>query len=184
MGFTRRFIAILLVCLLPPSASALEVQINISTPFVYIQVGHGLFRRFGLSGPPVGLVDEVEFTLPAGVVPGTGTPVTGAPEIPIALLGYSGGGQARFTVTMNSSVALNDGGGNTIPFNEISWSTRDGDIPDGRFDGSAAQTLLTFDRSWPRGRGVVDFLTFSYDNDTVYAAGTYTGRVVYTIALF
>jgi len=32
-----------------------------------------------------------------------------------------------------------------------------------------------------KGEGVVDSLTFVYINDKLYPAGTYTGRVVYTI---
>lgn len=178
-----RFALLLLVCLLPSLASALQVQIGYTTPFVYIQIGNGQFNVFGLFGPPTGQVNEVVFNFPASVLPGDGTPIVGTPEMPVAVLGYSGGGRARFTVTMNSSVPLVNGSGNTLPFNEISWTTRDGDIPGGRFNQGAAQTFFNMNIAYPRGRGVIDYLTFRYDNDTVYPAGTYTGRVVYTIAL-
>ena len=174
---------VLLFLFLPLVASAVQVQIGFTTPFVYIQIGHGQFGSFGLFGPPAGQIDEVAFTFPGGVTPGDGTPIVGTPVMPVALLGYSGGNRVRFTVTMNSTTPLNNGVGDTLPFNEISWTTRDGDIPGGRFNQGAAQTLMNMNLFWPRGRGVIDYLTFRYDNDTVYSAGTYTGQVVYTIAL-
>jgi hypothetical protein len=182
MGLYPRAVA-LVVFMLPGLASAVQVQINITTPFVYIQIGHGQYGGFGLFGPPAGQVDEVAFTFPPGVTPGDGTPIVGTPTIPIAVLGYRRGRRVRFTVTMNSSVPLINGAGDTLPFSEISWTTRDGDIPGGTFSQGAAQTLMNINLRWPRGRGVIDYLTFRYDNDTVFAAGTYTGRVVYTIAL-
>ena len=180
MGLSR-LVTIFAICLLPALADAVQVQINITRPFVYIQIGHGQFGSFGLFGPPTNLVDEVAFSFPPGVTPGDGTPIVGTPVMPVALLGYRGGRRVRFTVTMNSTVPLNNGNGNTLPFNEISWTTRDGDVPGGRFSQGAAQTLMSLNINWPRGRGVIDYLTFRYDNDTVYAPGTYTGRVVYTI---
>ncbi len=173
---------LLLLCLLPSLTSALQVQIGITRPFVYIQIGHGQFGVFGLLGAPTGQVDEVTFDFAAGVLPGDGTPIVGTPEIPIAVLGYRGGRRARFTVTMNSSVPLVNGNGDPLPFSEISWTTRDGDIAGGTFNQGGAQTLFSMNIAFPRGRGVIDYMTFRYDNDTVYPAGTYSGRVVYTIA--
>ena len=173
---------LLLLCLLPSLTSALQVQIDITRPFVYIQIGHGQFGVLGLFGAPTGQVDEVTFDFAAGVLPGDGTPIVGTPEIPIAVLGYRGGRRARFTVTMNSSVPLMNSNGDPLPFNEISWTSRDGDIAGGTFSQGASQTLFSMNISSPRGRGVIDYLTFRYANDTVYPPGSYTGRVVYTIA--
>ncbi len=178
----NRFAIFLIFCLLPALASALQVQIGYTTPFVYIQIGHGTYDVFGLFGPPTGQVDEVSFSFPPGVLPGDGTPIVGTPEMPVAVLGYRGGNRARFTVTMNSSVPLVNGSGDTLPMNEISWTTRDGDIAGGRFNQGGAQTFFSMNITYSQGRGVIDYLTFRYDNDTVYPAGTYTGRVVYTIA--
>ena len=177
-----RFALLVFVCLLPSYSGALQVQMTGNRPFVYIQIGNGQFGVSGLFGPPAGLVNEVSFTIPPGVLPGDGTPVIGTPEIPVAVIGYRGGSRVRFTVTMNSSVPLVSGSGDTLPMSEISWTTRDGDIPSGRFNQGAAQTLYSLNTRWPQGRGVIDYLTFRYDNDTVYPAGVYTGRVVYTIA--
>lgn len=173
---------LLALCLLPSLTSALQVQIGITRPFVYIQIGHGQYGVFGLFGAPTGQVDEVTFNFPAGVLPGDGTPIVGTPEMPIAVLGYRGGSRARFTVTMNSSVPLLNGNGDSLPFDEISWTTRDGDIGGGTFNQGGAQTLFSMNIAYPRGRGVIDYMTFRYDNDTVYPAGSYSGRVVYTIA--
>lgn len=177
------FIVALIAATLPPrAADAVEIRINRTNPFVYIQIGHGDLRRRGLFGPPSGQVDEVSFAFPAGVRPGDATPVLGTPTIPIALLGLSVGNQANFRVTVNSSAGLTNEFGDTLPFSEISWTTTDGDIPGGTFDDSASQFLMEYNFApTGRGRGVIDYLTFSYANDAIYPAGTYTGRVIYTI---
>lgn len=176
------FVALIAAILSPRATNAVEIRINRTNPFVYIQIGHGDLRRRGLFGPPSGQVDEVSFTFPAGVQPGDGTPVLGTPTIPIALLGLSVGNQANYRVTVNSSAGLTNEFGDMLPFAEISWTTTDGDIPSGTFDDSANQFLLEYNFApTNRGRGVIDYLTFSYANDTIYPAGTYTGRVIYTI---
>ena len=175
-------IALVVASTYPRDASPVEIRINRTTPFVYIQIGHGDLKRRGLFGPPSGLVDEVSFTFPVGVRPGDGTPILGTPTIPVALLGLSAGNQTSFRVTMNSSGRLTNEFGDTLPFSEIGWTTSDGDIPSGTFDDSVNQFLIEYNLApTDRGRGIIDYLTFSYANDKVYPAGTYTGRVVYTI---
>jgi hypothetical protein len=181
MGFTRTICFALLLGLLSFQAQAVRLNVNVTNPFVYIQVGHGLISAYGMFGPPAGLVDEVSFPFPVGVRPGDGTAITGTPVIPVMVLGYSGRNRTRFSVTMNSSAPLVNAGGDTIPFTEFSWTTQDGDIPPGAFDGSAQQTLMTLNRRGRRGRGVADYLTFSYSNLNLYPAGSYQGQVVYTI---
>jgi hypothetical protein len=74
-------------------------------------------------------------------------------------------------------------GANTIPFSQISWtSTANGnttpDIPAGAFNGG---TLAL--RNIAAGTWVENCHTFSYANTAVVAAGTYTGRVTYTLVL-
>jgi hypothetical protein len=74
-------------------------------------------------------------------------------------------------------------GTNTIPFSQISWtSTANGnagaDIPAGTFNGG---TLAL--RNIAAGTWVENCHTFSYANTAVVAAGTYTGRVTYTLVL-
>jgi hypothetical protein len=160
---------------------ALRFSIASAPPFVFIQIGHGELSRDGLFGPPVAMVDEVSFPLPPGVQLGDGTPILGTPVIPVAFLGYSGGRQANYIVTMDSSGGLVNASGDVMPFSELSWTTLDGDIPSGQFDDSASQFLQQYNFRGNRSRGVIDYLTFSYANTTGYPAGDYTGRVTYTI---
>ena len=186
MGLFARLFFLIVIGLAPLNALALRFTLNITTPFIFIQIGHGQMTQYGLFGPPAAQVDEVTFTFPGGVLPGDGTPIVGTPVIPVAVIGFSTLGRpsrTTYIVTMNSSAPLTNGNGDTLPFDQISWTTQDGDIPGGTFDQGAAQTLLSLNRRGRRARGVVDYLTFTYSNTSVYAAGTYTGRVVYTIAL-
>jgi hypothetical protein len=181
----RQIFTVIVLCaaaLLSAPASAAQIQINVRTPFVYIQIGHGLLSNRGLLGPPANLVDEVSFTFPAGVQPADGTPIVGTPVIPMAVIGMNTGRLVNFRVTMDSSIPLRNATGDPLPFSAFSWTARDGDIPDGQFDDSPNQVLMDyFRRRANKGRGVVDALTFTFANDTLYTSGTYTGRVVYTI---
>jgi hypothetical protein len=92
----------------------------------------------------------------------------------------AGTGTGVLSVT---SPATLTSGTTTIPFSQISWtSTANGnttpDIPAGAFNGGT-QTL----RNIAAGNWVENCHTFSYANTNVVAAGTYTGRVTYTLAL-
>jgi len=172
---------IFLAGVLSASAHALQVQVGITSPFVFIQIGNGQYGVLGLLGPPANQINVVSFAFPAGVLPGDGTPIVGTPVIPVAVLGYNGGGQANFRVTINSAAPLTNGNGDTLPFSEFSWTAQDGDINNGQFNDTANQLLQQYSYTWPQGRGVIDYLTFSYDNDQIFSSGTYAGRVVYTI---
>jgi hypothetical protein len=178
----------LIIGFLPISSFALRFNINAGTPFVFIQIGYGTLSTYGLFGPAgPGQNEEVSFAFPIGVLPGDGTPVVGTPVIPIAVIGHNGrrgrGGGSRYIVTMNSSMPLVSGSGDTMPFSEFSWTTQDGDIPGGTFVPGATQTLVTMNRGGRKARGLVDYFTFTYANTSVYASGTYSGKVFYTIAL-
>jgi hypothetical protein len=85
---------------------------------------------------------------------------------------------ASLQVTSPAALAS---GTDTIPFNEISWtSTANGnvaaDIPAGTFTGGA-QFLVNI----PSNRWLENCHTFSYANTSVVPAGIFTGRVVYTL---
>jgi len=74
-------------------------------------------------------------------------------------------------------------GTSTIPFSQISWtSTANGnataDIPAGAFNGGTIAL-----RNIAAGTWVENCHAFSYANAAVVAAGTYTGRVTYTLVL-
>lgn len=180
----RRLAVFLILSAFCVPGYALRFSVTSSPPFVFIQIGHGDLSTYGLFGPPSSQVDEVTFPFPAGVTAGDTTPIVGTPVIPIAFLGYSGGNQANYQVAMSSTGRLSNGTGGEISFSQISWTTQDGDIPAGTFsDIPTSQFLQQYNFRGNRARGVVDYLTFSYANTTVPPAGTYTGRVTYTITL-
>ena len=179
----RRLTLILVLAAISAPCYALRFSIAGGIPFIYVQVGHGFLSTYGLLGPPAGQIDEVTFAFPGGVSIGDGTEIIGTPVMPIAFLGYSGGNQANYQVTVDSSAGLVSGSGDVIPFSEIRWTTQDGHIPGGQFDGSPNQFLQQYNFRGNRSRGVVDYLTFIYSNSIVPPAGTYQGRVTYTITL-
>jgi hypothetical protein len=80
-------------------------------------------------------------------------------------------------------VNLTNAGGNTIPFTQISWTSSGNSdtgaqpFPAGTFVGGT-QTIGTINRNqWAESCH-----TFSYANTNFRAAGTYTGRVTYTLS--
>lgn len=74
-------------------------------------------------------------------------------------------------------------GVNTIPFNQISWTSTSignagaADIPAGSFVSGGTRILRTF----AANTYVENCHTFSYANATPVAAGTYDGRATYTL---
>jgi hypothetical protein len=92
-------------------------------------------------------------------------------------------GSATATVTATSPANLTNAGGNTIPFTQISWTSSGNSdtgaqpFPAGTFVGGT-QTIGTINRNqWAESCH-----TFSYANTNFVAAGTYTGRVTYTLS--
>ena len=179
----RRLTLILALVAISTPSHALRFSITSAPPFVYIQVGTGSLATYGLLGGPPTQIDEVTFPIPAGVSIGDATEIVGTPVMPIAFLGYSGGNQANYQVTIDSSSGLVSENNDVIPFSQIRWTTQDGDIPSGQFDDSPSQFLQQYNFRGNRSRGVVDYLTFYYINTTVPPGGTYQGRITYTITL-
>jgi hypothetical protein len=178
----QRFLFFLALAACSFPGHALRFNVAPADPFVFIQIGSGELSRFGLFGPPVSEINVVSFPLPSPGSAGNGTPVFGEPVVPIAFHGFTTKKQTNFVVTMDSSAGLvNSATGDRIPFTDVSWETRDGEIPAGQFDGTANQTLREYNLRGNRAKGIVDFLTFVYANTSVYPGGTYRGRVVYTI---
>jgi hypothetical protein len=93
------------------------------------------------------------------------------------------GGGAAGTVTATVPVSLTDAAGDTIPFTQISWtSSGSGDagsepFPAGSFTGTSLVVGTIARNQWAES-----CWTFSYANTLVPAAGTYTGRVLYTLS--
>ena len=95
----------------------------------------------------------------------------------------TGAGTGSVSVTATVPASLTDGAGDSIAFSQISWtSAGNGDsggepFPAGTFSASTVQTIGTI----AQNQWAESCWTFSYKNTTVPAAGTYTGRVLYTL---
>jgi hypothetical protein len=88
---------------------------------------------------------------------------------------------ASATLQVTSPANLTSAGGDVIPFTSISWTSTalgnaTADIPAGTFSGGT-QFLQTI----AANTYVENCHTFSYANTAVRAAGTYDGRVTYTM---
>ncbi len=92
---------------------------------------------------------------------------------------------ASATLQVTSPANLTSAGGDTIPFSEISWTVsgpagdaNPGAIPAGSFPaGGGTQTLVTVTQGTLRD----NCHTFTFANSALRAAGTYDGRVTYTL---
>ena len=127
-------------------------------------------------------ISEVSFTVPAAQL-GDGTSITGTPGIRFRIQIRASGASpvtASLTVDSPASLANTDiASSDRIPFSDISWVSRDGDIPAGTFTGTGpGQHIIDVQSS----RRYTDFHTFSYANTATLEAGTYEGRVIYTFA--
>jgi hypothetical protein len=90
---------------------------------------------------------------------------------------------ANATLQVTSPANLTSAAGDTIPFSEVSWTvsapgedTAPGSIPAGTFNG-ATQFIVTVAQGTLRD----NCHTFSYANTAIRPAGTYDGRVTYTL---
>jgi hypothetical protein len=96
--------------------------------------------------------------------------------------GNSGAGTTA-TVTATLPASLTDGAGDTVPFTQISWTSGgNGDsgaepFPAGSFTGTSLVVGSIANNQWAES-----CWTFSYKNSIVPAAGTFTGRVTYTLS--
>jgi hypothetical protein len=94
-----------------------------------------------------------------------------------------GNGPASAMLRVTSPASLTTTAGDTIPFSEISWTVSAAGsgvpnvIPAGTFNGGT-QTLTTI----PANTYIENCHTFRYANSAIRAAGTYNGRVTYTLS--
>ncbi|HPX89627.1 MAG TPA: hypothetical protein PL133_10190 [Methylophilaceae bacterium] len=187
------------------SADAWILNISSGPKQIYIQVGNGSYTggNYNAGGTPANnnTVNVVSVNIPAASL-GNGTPVPMTSNSSAANSFYDGfnvcnppnqvyiGGWVRVPGSSGSGVmsvstpaSLVNSSGDTIPFSSISWtSTANGnstpDISAGTFNGGTI-TLASIGAN----RWVENCMTFSYANTAVYAAGTYTGRAIYTLSL-
>ena len=186
-------------------SSAYVVTITAGTKSIYLQVGVGTMTggtgTFSGGATPGNntTVNRVSATVPAANL-GAGT-VAMTTDSTVAASAYDGyifcsvpsqvyvagffrtpGASANATLTATAPSALTNASGDAIPFNTVSWiSGGNGDatatIPSGTFVGGAPQTLL----SVARNTWFESCLQFNYANAQVVPAGTFTGRVSYTL---
>lgn len=195
--------AILLFASASHAAQAYVITITAGPRSIYLQVGAGGYTGVYTSGGTPGnnaTINVVSVTVPAAVV-GSGTaqamtsnsnvaqsPIDGFvfcnPPSQVYIGAWSrpgaGTGVATLTVTVPANLTS---GSDTIPFSQISWvMSGNGDtvfqFPNGSFI-TGTQTLATF----PANTWKEQCMTFTYANSVVPAAGTYTGRAVYTLSL-
>lgn len=209
----RRYVLCLASCLaLPTMAQAFVVNIGSTGSQghgqVYLRVGDGVYvgtyQSNGSGGARSGGgINVVSVNVPAAAL-GNGSNLTmtsnaaesrsfydnyvfcNAPQ-QVYVGGFNrggllGGGNGTLTVTAPTNLV--NANANTIPFTQISWtSSGNGDtgtqpFPAGSFSGGV-QTLTNF----PVNTWRESCHTFSYGNDNFVAAGTYTGRVIYTLSV-
>jgi hypothetical protein len=204
-----RILSLALLAAASCPAPAFTVAINAAAPkTVYLQIGLGSFTgQYDSGGTPLNntTVNKVSVSIGANVL-GNGTAQAMTTDstqsnsfydnfafcnVPAQL--YIGGfyrttGAGTGTVSVTATVPANllDPAGDRIPFSQVSWTTGgNGPLGDstgqpftaGTFTGGAVQTVGTIAQNhWAES-----CWTFSFGNTTFPAAGTYTGRVLYTL---
>lgn len=194
----------LLACAVFANAHAYVVSIGASPAAVYLRVGNGAAGTTYLNngGNPgnSGVVNLVSVAVPAAAL-GSGpqamltnaTQLTSsydgfafcnANEIYIGGFNRGTGGVGRLTAT--APVNLTDAGtGQTIAFSQISWTSS------GNGDGTTTQPVLagtfsggvqTLAANFAQNTWRESCHSFRYANGALVAAGTYTGRVIYTLS--
>jgi hypothetical protein len=121
-------------------------------------------------------VSTVTFSVPVTSI-GNGSPIAGSRNIKIRL-DIRAPASAPLTgyLSVDSSVPLSNGAGGSIPLTSISWTSSDGSIPSGSFNGTSNQLLASF----PSSARITDTHTFTFANNAVYDPGTYNGQITYT----
>ena len=206
-GLRRALIGAVLFGAAADAALAYTATLAPASPLtVYLQVGVGSFTNNYINGGQPGnnpTINTVSATLvPAAVGNGTAQPMTtnstatqsfwdGYTYCSVPNQLYIGGfyrttgaATAAALVTATVPAALTDGTGDTIPFSKIRWtSSGNGDsgaepFPAGTFVNGGVQNVGSMSsNTWNES-----CWTFSYLNNTVPAAGTFTGVVRYTLS--
>lgn len=197
--------ALICICgaLLCTGVQAFSISITPGTRSLFLQVGAGAmtagnFNSAGIPGNNAS-INRVSVTVPAASL-GAG-PVTMATDSTVTASPYDGrafctvptqvyvggfyrtpGTAANAMLSATTPASLVNASGDSIPFNKVSWisagaSDTGTTIPNGSFAGGASQVLLGITRNtW-----FESCLQFSYANAQMVGAGTFTGRVSYTL---
>jgi hypothetical protein len=194
-------------CAAATVASAYTATLTPASPqMVYLQLGVGSFTGNYISGGQPGnnaTINKVTTTVAAAAVGnGTAQPMTtdstatksfwdGFTFCTVPGQLYIGGfyrttgaATAAARVTASVPAALVDATGDSIPFSTIQWTSSGiGDsgaepFPAGSFVAGGVQSVGAMSsNTWNES-----CLTFSYSNNSIPAAGTFTGRVLYTLS--
>ena len=188
------------------SAHAWSLTVNSGSRRLFLHVGNGAVSNasgnFNGATGTNGAVNLVQVTVPAAQVgngnalamtsnstqstslygDGNNTCPTPASQVMVGAGYRRNNGSASATLSVASPGNLSSAAGDTIPFSEISWTVSapgsgvPNVIPAGTFNG-ATQTLTTV----PGNSYIENCHSFRYANGAVRAAGTYNGRVTYTL---
>ncbi|MFC3717258.1 hypothetical protein ACFONC_13990 [Luteimonas soli] len=194
-----------------PATQAFVVNIDgsglLGGASVYLRVGDGVYSgNFINHGTPGngGPLNRVSVTVPAAMLGnGSNLAMTSNATEPrsfydsfvfcnvpqqVYVGGFNRGGLLTggdTVLTVTAPTHLVSANGDTIPFSQISWtSSGNGDaagsqpFPAGTFSGGT-QSLGSF----PKNTWRESCHTFSYGNDAIVPAGTYNGRVTYTLTV-
>lgn len=206
-GLRRKLIGAALFVVLSGTASAYTVTLTAASPqAVYLQVGVGAFTNTYLNGGQPGnnaTVNKVSATVSSGVL-GNGTAQTMTTDstatqsywdnytfcsVPgqVYIGGFyrtTGATTTAALVTATVPTALTDAAGDTIPFSKIRWaSSGNGDtgaqpFPAGTFVNGGVQNVGSMSsNTWNES-----CWAFSYLNNSIPPAGTFTGTVRYTLS--
>lgn len=184
------------------SAQALIVTVTDTGSFaISLRVGSAAAIdnvSFNVAGPSVGTSTPV-----------TGTPSVAVSVTPVRPSASGTARPVKLTVDSSAQLACQPASGcgsTTIPFSKISWTVTNnsgvgsGDIQNGVFNGTATQQIATFNANagssfFPFCPGLLTLtciftnqlsatsMAFSYANDTIYPAGIYRGRVIFTATM-
>lgn len=188
------------------AAHAWSLTVTSGSRRLFLHVGNGALSGTSgtLNGALVrsGPINVVEVAVPVAQL-GNGTPLamtsnstqnislygdgnntcpTPASQVMVGAGYRRNSGAANATLTVSSPANLTNANGDTIPINQISWTVAapgsgvPNVIPAGTFNGGT-QTLATV----PGNTYIENCHTFFYANNAVRAAGTYDGRVTYTL---
>lgn len=205
ISLAGRDLVLLALLMVGSNSHAFLVNITAGTRSLYLQVGAGSVTggNFIGGGTPANnaTVNKVTVTVPAanlgvGSRPmSTDSTVTASPydgfafctvpsQVYVGGFYRTPGTGAAATLSATVPIALLNASGDSIPFNSVSWiSGGVGDnpatIPSGTFVGGATQTLF----SVARNNWFESCLQFNYANSQLVPAGTFNGRVTYTLSL-
>lgn len=188
--------ALAITLLWPTAAGAVFTFFGFGTPrSITLQVGAAggtvNLVRFNVATTTVSPSPVAVVGVPDGSTPAT-SPAGG---VRVRMRGVWPSGNATLNLTVDSSAGLacvvgTGCGGTSIPLSTIGWTAYETDatyptleIQSGAFDGSAAQMLAAFICCGSGTVEIANTLVFRYANSTLYPAGQYRGRVVFTATL-